>query len=466
MNGSSVFGRYSGVRTIGPRNQGFSKTTQATLDQVISRANQQFENALEVDGTDIAVWTHSERGRRCTCMNLAPQQSLFSDVAPPAVVNMPAKEDFQEKPDILTFQIRGGKGKAQQRQNPEFSGTYDSKDKGSKAPIVQLEELDVHEQTLENGTQELSDVLALLGAGDDSGFLFGGDRTPCGICFGTGYVEGYDLLNGHRYVLDASNTQSFTTSGFTVNHDDFPYSFTSEYYSPNYVVWSNVELPTYFTSVMAIHVRNNIKPAESALVEFSLDSTTWNPLTVAALSARNGLATKIDIRVRPDVTQMDGLFKFTHIEFVYQFAPYFRGQVPPETPSWSDISKARALVNSTVSLSSKVPALSTFDIIFVAKTNSLYKVNDVTNFLTSKRQNMGTNTAGIRLLQSYEITTLLRLAFDPVIVKSFTGLEHLQGSLIYADNDIVNQANAGTTEVIPPVVTPETGFAFDVSEFG
>jgi hypothetical protein len=136
------------------------------------------------------------------------------------------------------------------------------------------------------------------------------------------------------------------------------------------------------------------------------------------------------VRVRPSVSQLEGRFKFTHVEFTLQYAPNYIGQVPPETPTWADISKARALVNSTISLSSKVIGLKTFDVIFVTKTNSLYRVNDVTDFLTSKRQNMGTNSAGIRLLQSYETETLLRLTFDPVKSTSFTGLEQVQGQNI------------------------------------
>lgn len=408
----SLFGKYSGVRMQPPRNTGMAHIAQQRLDHVAAQANKQQEEALRVDGSRIQHWAKSERGSFCTCQNLKKDDfAPFSSVHTNEKVTAELNSNDDLKP---TFIVRGGR--LQNKPNPKFEGSTDiTQNKDLRKPDVRnvntvnptLEDLE-----LPSGESELNDLLALLDQGDDSAFMFGGEGSQCGICFGTGYVEGYTLTNGQRFILEASGAHcpNLDAGGFTLDKSKLPNVFVSELNKNNYVVWTNVELPTYFRKCRNLVVRNNTRPCESAVIEGRIGAAPFAELTTDVLNGLNGQATKMDIRVRCRNSRVEGLCEFTHVEFTYQYSDWFLAQIPPRTPAQVPNS-GRQIVNTEMVLSSKIPNLKTGDVIYEDKYDQLYKVNDVTDFVTQKGTVMGWNGVNMRMLQRYEALSLLRLAY-------------------------------------------------------
>ena len=428
----SVLGSTAGlgrVNVIAPKNYGMSGVVQQRLSAVIVQANDQFENSLAVDGSQAFIWHRSNAGRICTCQNTRPKQDSFTDLMNnnPTENNIIAQgeEEFTGKGEKRHRYIIREADTSQLIPNRRYLGTAASADPSfvpspTDSNINQLDP-NMEFDTLSSGERDLSNELALFNQ-NSSGFLFGGDGTPCGICIGTGYIEGYSFLNGKRIILDASDVTAFNAVGISLNRQTFPFSFIGECDINNSVTWPGVELPTYFVNFNGLVVRNNTQPCENMAITVDFhDGNGFVPYSLTQFSNTNGSPTIVDVKVSPMDNNEDGNCQFTHLEMTYQLVPPFLAQLSPQTPTFS-ADRERDLVETSIVLSSRVPEIKIFDIIYLDKYDALYKISETTDAYTAQRQVMGWNSVNVRLIQSYDYSSLLRLAFNPNLNTAFAGL--------------------------------------------
>lgn len=421
-----MFGNSAFVKQQTPHNHGSNERAQKRLDHIIARANDQFETALSVDTVNIQLWSKTEQGRFCTCQNIKKTEPRFSNPD-----TDPTSEEIAERHDtnLPSFVIKSGKIQKQTPLNQTITKKKVNDDK--LEPPIRFNSL-TEQDSLSEGDQEINDLLALISKGDDSNFIMGGESTQCGICFSTGYLEGYKLVNGQRFIFDAS--LPYQANGFTVDKTVFPYQFTSEFATRNNVTWLSVELPTFFVRPYNINIRNNTKHTTGLKAEVRLSGTLqWFDLTEDFLSARLGQATVVDIRVRPAASNPEGLAVFSHLEFVIQYTDWFKGQIPPLSPSES-MDRFRQMIDTSIVLSSRVNEVKSSDVIYCDKYDTLFKVSSVTDFYTAKRQVAGWNTVSCRLIQSYEQLSLLRLFYNRTYNFSWEGLAQIQGEKVHGNS--------------------------------
>lgn len=394
----SIFGKYSKVNRQPQKNFGMSAVAQAQLDRIVSRANEQFEEALKVDGVKVHHWAKSEKGRFCSCQNLTKHPSATTEEETNSYKeNIKNNQVFK---DDATFKVRGGRfGETKNTKDPDFS---------SRTPKYEVfDEVD---------DGDLEKVLGLLSQDDESGLFLGGEGVKCGICFGTGYIEGYDLNNGKKYVFDCFS-ESLSMSGFIIESSNFPHSFIGNAKKTNYVQFANVELPSYFENCWMILIRNNTEIADNLMLEYKAVGTdTFIEFNTDYVNANAGELMSGILRVRPIENSSNKNCEFTHLELVYSFTDWFYGQLPPETPG-SSIDRAREVVNTSIVLSAKIHKVGIGDVLYVEKYDKLYKVTDITDFMTTKNEVLGWNNVNIRSLQSYELLSMLRLFYQRKLLK-------------------------------------------------
>ena len=253
------------------------------------------------------------------------------------------------------------------------------------------------------------DADAVVTMGPDAGIIFGGEHIRCGICFGTGHVGGYSLLQGKREIFDMSGMNPILDlRGFIIDSNEKPYAFKAPLDTKLGAYWL-YELPTYFEACHKVILRNNIVAAKNLVVEYKLNNSNdeFQPLTVEWINSRRGTPTKIIIRVRPATNELSAICKFTHLEIMWQYALWPKVQMPALSKS-TNFSVFDSLLTTEFTLPPTMVAVDKEDVLFDTKHYKLWKITDVTDFKTSTGHVMGWS-ANARIVQDYEQISLLRL---------------------------------------------------------
>ncbi len=409
-------------------------SVQQELDWTAARANAQQMEAIAVDGVDLHYWKRSREGRFCTCQNKAG----FRAEADPSDLSDPPAVRVRQATSILD----GSKNPRLRVTNGPFGGTVIGElleDETGNAFDQETgeKEQDIFEYITQPG-DEAEDGL-LVDQDDylnnpDAGVVFGGEKSPCGICFKTGHVGGYQLLQGSRIVLDSTGEYPMDLDGYDINSDARPFEFTSANDPTNSVTWT-VEIPKYFLKVCAALVRNNLTISRNAVLEFKpVTGGTWAALRLNSLDQYKGVGGKFLIRVRPASRVKDGTAVFTHVELVFQTAPWIKGQIAPleKTTNFAIFQGMQTRIGTLV-LPPTLPNVTFDDVLLDQKYGILWKINQVTDFMTASRQIMGWQVQA-REIHPDEMTYLLKVTYVPYVELNYAGLERIQGQYLTTED--------------------------------
>lgn len=407
---------------------------QQELDWTTARANAQYMEAIAVDGIELHYWKKTQEGRFCTCqtrMGFRAEESNQEIGEPPAV-------KVRQSSSIL----EGSKNPRMVITDGPFGGTTigelsDSEAGNSFDPETGEKEQDIFDYITQ--PSEEGDDGFLVNPDDylnnpEAGVVFGGEKNPCGICFKTGHVGGYQLLQGSRIILESSGEYPMDLKGFVINDDARPFEFTSPNDPTNSVSWI-LELPKYFLKLCAGIVRNNLWVSRDTVLEFKpISGGDWTALTPQAIQQFNGVATKLIIRVRPLNRAVGGTCTFTHVELVFQTAPWIKGQMGAleKTTNYA-IFKGMQTRIAELTLPPTLPLVSSEDVLLDSKYGILWKINSATDFMTASRQIMGW-TASAREIHPDEMTYLLKVTGTPYTELNYAGLERIQGQFLTTDD--------------------------------
>ncbi len=435
----------AGISAQAPKNYSRSDRNlpyaQDALDNTVSRANRQYVEAINVDGVRYLHWSKAMEGFVCTCKK--PKDEAIDG----SLTELPAQSlDPSSSPSILDWDalsVRHVKDPIQMRDDGAIemdNGTIYGKDNDNNDREDTTVRIDFNvDEEYDNLIDENSPFIKNALAGLGSPFITGEAR--CGICIDTGLVNGYKLTGGDRIILDASGQIPIVElATFALDKQAAPYLFTASGAINSYVSWL-VELPTYFMRALSVAVRNNVDPARGVSLEYKLAEESgdyWMPLTVEALNSRKGLRTKMYIRVRSNVNDLDASVKFTHVEINLQYKDWPQLQMPPLSENINP-----AAFDSLFQMSFILPPtqqmVKPHDLFYTAKYDRMWFVLDTTDSKTAKNQVLGWQV-NVRVLTESEAGQTLRVVRDPEFGIAFAKLGK------YKDNTFSKEDTLNYTE--------------------
>ena len=391
-------GKYQQNSILYPAEKGMNMVAKNRIQQAVGMQNSRHIEALKVDGVDLQIWTKHYSGQLCSCgLNKVEDTSgsgmNYVQESTDPFTDMTIEEDWENWEN----------NKEKDEWNRNYSNYKDYK-------------------TQEQVTEELIERYA---ENSDNSLLYGGDKTPCGICFGTGYKEGYQLFNGKRYVLDYyDNPQTF---GFIVDRT-YPISFKAKYDKNSYIIWK-FKAPTFFKKYLGIRVRNNIEICKNYTLEISFDGISYTKYEDSLVIDRNRQQTDIYLKVTPYSLDTSEDFSITHIEVFYQLGDFIKGDFAPIAQT-ENFELFEALQTTSLELAGDVAYLDRECVIGEPKSGNLWKITSLTPHMTSDRQ-IFKNELELRMIQNSENLYLLNLINKPYLILNHRGLEQKQDMLTY-----------------------------------
>jgi hypothetical protein len=424
-------------RVTPPRNYGradIALPAQVELNWTLSRANAQYMEAFSVDGTAINYWKKTNEGFFCTCRygHAKADDSNISNIRVDNPANLDNLPDNIPDSNVIDqpphFIVRGAWDTVEQKPDPNQTvmgvpvDTYPKGEEGGDRATA------ISDRTEAPPREQITDEeSAFLQAPYDADILSGLEKNQCGICLGTGRTHAWSLLGGKREIFNSHNFLNMI--GFYLNKDARPYSFQSPRDPNSYVEWLYT-LPTYFTTCLNYAVRNNTKSVRDLKIFYKIDGSNdeFKRINLDFINSRNGIPTKLVLRVSPIVTSLEGTLRFTHIEMIFQFAQFPEIQIGPlsvaSNPQTADIMTTNSFVFPPI-----LDKVEREDIFYDDKYNRMWKITDYTDFMTTKRQVLGW-TVTARNLQEWEQQSLLKVSRERYYEVSFAGLERFQGRLL------------------------------------
>ena len=379
-----------------PENYGMAVFAKDRVENLVAAQNANHMEALKVQGSDLKIWIRNFSGQKCSCGCIQNQS-----------ITNPDKAQFMDPFNDIKVTKR----------NSDISD--------GNEPAQSIE--DVNSDFIEDDEDFLNSLKQEYSIGDETDLIYGGDKTPCGICLGTGYKNGYQMYNGDRIILDYWNQP--ISKGFMLEKT-YPYSYVANFDSSNYIIW-NFQAPTFFKDFLGIRVRDNIKYCKDYELQISFDGHYFTKYSDDLIKARRGKETQIFLKVIPYENPLANATKFsiTHIEVYYQLGDYIKGDFAPIEDT-ENFEYFEALQTTNLELAGDIAGLTRESVILDPKNNNLWKVVSVTPHMTEARQ-IFKNELSLRRLQPSENLYLLNLLENPYIILNTRGLEQRQGKQTY-----------------------------------
>lgn len=390
---------------ITPSNKGVGDIARERTRWFVSAQNERLEQTLRALGTNILVWNKTKSNLYCSCQKNSVEDKLSFNVSPML--------DFDKKLHIDAVVPEQSFKIVQTRGN--IKKTFVDVDQKPFEELIQktasLEDEKEFTFNQPNSSPLISNEIDLL--------TEGGDKTPCGICFGTGVINGYELFGGKRIVLEAKYA-SYDLNNFEVLNNS-PNVFQS---STTSSIKFNLEFPTYFTPIK-IKVYNNLQELEPSSYRLDLvKGLIILPLTFSSLESLQGQKNNVSIILSPTISLGD-IFEFTHIEIVLGYADYFKCDMPPiNIPE--NFEQDDFVLSSNMVLSTSIANVDRGSIINDQKYGLLWKVTNVTKASTVSQQ-VFNQEVDVRAVQNYEQVFNLKVFDRSYNQKYYRGLELVQG---------------------------------------
>jgi len=376
-----------------PANNGIAVVANNRLMQAVGQQNANHIEALKVDGVPCPVFIKNFSGKKCSCCK---------------DLNKLTSTGANESSFMSDF-------------------TVDERDDDTDETFLEFPQSKTSntDDVIEDEPPLTEDLLEEYALKDDNSLIFGGDKTPCGICFGAGYKDSYSLFNGQRIVLDYyDNPELF---GFKIENTA-PLSFSASYSSDNYIKWK-VKLPTYFMKFLGLRVRNNLSSCSNYDVFISFDDINFVKYEDSVFQSRQGQDSIATIKVIPRSMNNSLFFTLTHIELFYQFAefPYADFKPIQQSENWEYF---EALKTTEIEFAGDIRNVNRESVILDTKNALLWKVVSVTPHYTVNRQ-LFKQEIDLRMIQPSEALYCLYLIQRPFVEVVYRGLEQKQGMKTY-----------------------------------
>jgi len=467
---STYFGGQRNDNLI-PQNRGLAQRAQEKVDQLANTVGRKTVESIRVDGHPIRLWNRQPRGGiPCSCAASDPRRvpdelsPLTPGLAPGMPENTPSNLDAVF--DDASRRVTPGSGLQLKLRNSSVLNMRDEAEvplPEPEIPTAGSPELDASPLTDQSVhvDPEFDDMITgdfadLLG-------LVSGDVKVCGLCYGTGFVDGYRYSAGQRIVLESRCLGTNTTmylNGVDVDESAKPNVFRCNL--PNqFVVWKT-ELPA-FIECEGIRVMNNTADVTDAfLIEFQpLGISGW--FSVPDPSWINMLAGSwVQFRVSPRNGSLDDAIQvFTHVDIVLRQRDQIYAQMP-QIERMLNLDSTEALINTDFEIEPTVSTVYRESLIEYPRRGLLFRITSVVNAETAKGILYGIK-GNMRVVQPMEKTNAIRLGEKrDVVQRPFRGIEAVNDGL-YAGLDGAFSPPEEHTVTLPTCFQGTPVFRLDTS---
>ena len=392
-----IISNSGGNRVLNP-NARAADVARATLDAVIPIQNRKQDAAFLVNGYTGVLYSYLTAGTKCACQSKRKAINTRLNEqgkAPPGVINemlVPGKTfgvraygTHRKSDDAL---------KAASSPTPSVSFTVDigpheapvllsslfdesDLDTSSRSPLGSLHDrssaasgldADVATVLIEDDPDATSNRMS-----DFDGGLFGYTDISCPCCFGSGFLGGYSILSGVRYVLNFQDPSIVLPSIAVISVEkEIPPIISDS------VAWT-VLLPAGVESVDAIRLWNVTTPVNSGII-----SVDGSPLTKQA-----ELLLYCDGRQHIISVNFSETVEFTHLEIQLNQSTFPANFELPKLSKGSNVTLRETTDPFSISLSPRIPAVKTMDVIVESTFGKALQVKSVTGINTRQYSTMG-----------------------------------------------------------------------------
>ncbi len=395
------FVRKSNNRIL-PPNSRTADVARKTLEALVPVQQRKYANAFEANGYETLVYNRLKHGLACSCQGdrraqatvlgedgkLKPGQMEklltggLSFKVSPYGVKEPMREDLRVP--------RGGK------PQPNDDRKYDVMDNDVPLADFDLESDDFDnpnatQTTAKNGDEDdAQDIIDQTT--DDASENFDGEEyqndSKCAICFGTGYVGGFSLLNGYRLVMSTQWPSILTLAG-TIELNRQPHAFFA-----NNVVFQ-ATLPKGAIGVDTFRVWNNdIQIHPSAI---TIDGLSYSMDLLRAFC--DGTPHQIGLA-------FDRMTYFTHVELQFNTSDQRALFEFPRGSFGSNMQLVENLEDMQLNASPAIPQIEREDMLVECTLGKAMVVQSVQDWKTAKRDILGWDVT-VRALQPAELLNIL-----------------------------------------------------------
>lgn len=361
-----------------------TKAVPIAIDRIKTVApivQERYHNAFIVNGFPCLVYTKLETGIKCSCTigrEESPIQPILDESgnAPENVLqSLLADSDFR----VDDYGIKPNNNK-----NPIKSIIIDSQN-------TERKEYDPsHEIDNPLSTEVEADI-------NDTFLSMQSDfrsTRRCGICYGSGYVGGYSLHNGNRFVL-STTTNNFELHGTTIDQTTHPHSFSRNTHDA-YVEFT-LTLPWGALSVDSIQVYNNVEKLKNPILTIKDIGGEFKELTPAMIMTyTKGI---------PIVVRISNFEEFTHLEIQFNMTKNPTYLEYPKFTKTGDLNVLDSTSAVQIIVSGLIYKIDAWDIIVDLHDRNrirYWRVTDSTNFQDRNAAVYGWEV-NARLIQPYEI---------------------------------------------------------------
>lgn len=386
-----------------PPNSRTVDVARRTLDALVPIQQRKYANAFEANGYETLVYNRLRHGVACSCQadrraqatvlgqdgKLKPGQmeklltgGLNFKISPYGVKE-PMRED-----------LRSARGGATQ---PNDARKYDVA--GNSKPLadfdLESDDLDNPYATntqAANGDEDDAQADIVDQSIDDASENFDAEEylndSKCAVCFGTGYVGGFSLLNGLRLVLSTQWADITDLQG-TIELNRNPHSFFVTSVSFQAV------FPKGVIGVDTFRVWNNDIQIHAQTIE--IDNLTYS---------MDLLRAKCDGLPHTITLTFERLTYFTHVELQFNMSTQRALFEFPRGSFGSNMQLIENLEDMQLNASPAIPNIEREDMLVECTLGKVLVVSAVTDWKTAKRDILGWDVT-VRALQPAELLNLL-----------------------------------------------------------
>jgi hypothetical protein len=369
--------RFSSNRKIQPRNTRIVDSAIDGIAATIPLAQEQVTNALEVNGIEAMIYNRLNNGRMCSC-SLGTKTKNAS----------PLDEEGNASPEHIHSLLQGQEFSVSINR---YGARNTDKPSAPNEVVGKPPTLDMREQErFSDDDAEANELVDDLTPFQTENVLGGVSGSVCAVCYGSGFIGGFNLVNGARIVVDADYPDA-TYVKASSNHAAFPH----EVDLVNGEFQFSLTHPASALSLDSCMVFHGFEPAENLtlLVMHPINSGTWVEFDPA------NYQTYADGKRRQ--FKVAGTGVFTHVVFQFNLiqTPVFIEY--PKLSLTGDLTNLEGIDSVSLNVSPVVTDLDVWDIVFDSTYNKLWRITNVNPFKDRNRRNLGWD-CNARLVQAYE----------------------------------------------------------------
>lgn len=373
-------------RRLHPQNTKVVKTATDRIQTVAAIQQEKYWNAFAVNGFSCLVYNKMRQGRLCSC-SLAQKRDELMPVF---------DEEGNASQSVINTALQGGlqfgisdyaETDSMQLDNGEI---FSLDGKGIKRFPRKSDEDSAHTTELVEDDDYLEDFpemdfnLATL------------DNTGCGICYGSGFVGGFNLCFGNRFVLDTTY-ETWNTIGYTASKDTTPYAFEKTGDENSYVDFI-ISLPKLISGVDALSVWENTQLINDVQILAGLSVGTLTPVNKENLH--------LFCTGKPVVIRVQGVERFTHLEIQLNLSTEDTLLEYPRFTKTGDLNVLDATQDVQIIVSPKILEIQPWDIIVDTTLKRIWRVTSINDWHDRNFNIQGWDISA-RLVQRYETFSFL-----------------------------------------------------------